>query len=71
MISLIVERSETVYVLQLTSKLIHYYHCTPLVKMILLVVKSLIYQFTMILVLSPRQGGSNGGQITKISFFIN
>ena len=37
---------------------------------VLLVVKSLIYQFT-ILLLSPRQDGSNGGLIIKIVYFIN
>jgi hypothetical protein len=33
-----------------------------------MVVKSLIYSFTMILLLSPHQGGPNGGIIIKILF---
>jgi len=65
-VKLIVERSETVCVLQLTSKYWHYYHCNPFVTTVVMVVKSFIYQFTMTPLLYSCQGGSNGGQIIHL-----
>ena len=42
--------------------------CNLLVKTVQMVFLLYIYQFTMILLWSPRQGGSNGGQIIIIGF---